>query len=67
MHNWYEVLELFKLREFRNTILYFLLTGLTCPSFKSFGYFFYMDVVGLSMFTYSMLGVLGFGALFIGT
>ena len=26
-----------------------------------------MDVVGLSMFTYSLLGVLGYGALLIGT
>ena len=37
------------------------------PSFGSFGYYFMLDVVKISKFTYSMLTVLGFFCLFIGT
>ena len=37
------------------------------PSFGSFGYYFMLDVVKVSKFTYSMLTVLGFFCLFIGT
>ena len=48
-------------------ILYLVLTGLVVPSFGAFGYFFMLDVVELSKFTYSMLTVLGFFCLLIGS
>ena len=47
--------------------LYLFLYGLVVPSFSSFGYYFMLDVIKLSKFTYSMLTVLGFVCLFIGT
>ena len=37
------------------------------PSFGSFGYFFMLDVVGITKFAYSMLTVLGYFSLFVGT
>ena len=48
-------------------ILYLIVGGLLVPSFSSFGYYFMLDVVGISKFTYSMLTVLGFACLLIGT
>jgi len=48
-------------------IIYLFLYGLCVPSFSSFGYFFMLDVVELSKFTYSMLTVLGFFCLLIGS
>ena len=66
-HNLKEVGEAFKLREFRNINIFILLTGFLVPSFNSFEYYFFMDILNISMFTYSMLTVLGFAALLIGT
>ena len=48
-------------------ILYLVIGGFLVPSFGSFGYYFMLDVVKISKFTYSMLTVLGFFCLFIGT
>jgi len=48
-------------------ILYLIITGFLVPSFGSFGYYFMLDVVKISKFTYSMLTVLGFACLLIGT
>jgi len=48
-------------------IIYLFAYGLVVPSFSSFGYFFMLDVVELSKFTYSMLTVLGFFCLLIGS
>ena len=48
-------------------ILYLIIGGFLVPSFGSFGYYFMLDVVKISKFTYSMLTVLGFFCLFIGT
>ena len=44
-----------------------MIGGFLVPSFGSFGYYFMLDVVKISKFTYSMLTVLGFFCLFIGT
>lgn len=44
-----------------------LLNGLFTPSFGSFGYYFARDVVQLSNFTISLLGVLSFITLIIGS
>ena len=62
-----EIGQAFKLPEFRNINIFILLTGLLVPSFNSFEYYFFMDILNISMWTYSMLTVLGFGALLIGT
>ena len=48
-------------------ILYLIIGGFLVPSFGSFGYYFMLDVVKISKFTYSMLTVLGFFCLFVGT
>lgn len=48
-------------------ILYIMIGGFLVPNFGSFGYYFMLDVVGISKFSYSMLTVLGFACLFIGT
>jgi len=48
-------------------ILFIVIGGFLVPSFGSFGYYFMLDVVKISKFTYSMLTVLGFMCLFIGT
>ena len=48
-------------------LLYLIIGGFLVPSFGSFGYYFMLDVVKISKFTYSMLTVLGFFCLFIGT
>ena len=48
-------------------MLYLFLYGFVVPSFGSFGYYFMLDVVQLSKFTYSMLTVIGFFCLLIGT
>ena len=48
-------------------ILYLIIGGFLVPNFGSFGYYFMLDVVKISKFTYSMLTVLGFFCLLIGT
>jgi len=52
---------------FYQVIIYLMLTGALVPSFGSFGYYFMLDVVEISKFTYSLLGLLGFICLGIGT
>jgi len=41
--------------------------GVTNPNFTDFMYYFKLDVVGFSQFQYSILVLIGFGALLIGT
>lgn len=53
--------------EVYRTILFFLLAGLTGPSFGEYFYFFQMNVIKFSKFEYAMLGVLGYGSLTLGT
>ena len=62
-----EIKEAFQVKEYYSVILYLVLYGLVVPSFGAFGYFFMLDVVELSKFTYSMLTVLGFFCLLIGS
>lgn len=40
-------------------IIYFILDGLTNPSFNDFTYFFYLKVIGISKFMYAMLTLFG--------
>ena len=56
-----------QVKEYYSVILYLILTGMVVPSFGTFGYFFMLDVVELSKFTYSMLTVLGYFCLLIGS
>ena len=65
--NFAEIKEGLKIREFYCMIIYLIVTGFLVPSFSSFGYFFMLDVVGVSKFSYSMLTVLGYGCLLIGS
>lgn len=62
-----EIKEAFKIREFYSIIIYLIIGGLLVPSFGTFGYYFMLDVVGISKFAYAMLTVLGFVCLLIGT
>ena len=62
-----EMKEAFKLPEFRNVMLYLVVGGMLVPSFSAFSYYFMMDVIQLSKFTYSMLNVLGYICLMFGT
>mmetsp|Transcript_17214 Transcript_17214/g.23231 ORF Transcript_17214/g.23231 Transcript_17214/m.23231 type:complete len:381 (-) Transcript_17214:117-1259(-) len=66
-HNLGEIVEALRLREFRNVVIFIFVTGLVVPTFDSFEYFFLIDEIGLSMFAYSMLTVLGYFALLVGT
>ena len=65
--NMYEIKEAFKIREYYFIILYLFIGGFLVPNFGSFGYYFMLDVVGISKFTYSMLTVLGYVCLLLGT
>lgn len=48
-------------------IMYMCLSAFLVPSFSSFGYYFMMDVAHVSQFAYSMLGLVGYVCLFVGT
>lgn len=53
--------------EFHRVVIFLVLTGITIPSFSSFGYYFMIDIVKLSKLTIAMLNVLGFVCLLIGS
>ena len=40
-------------------VLYFTLGGIISPDFGDFGYYFMLNVAGISKFQYSMLGTIG--------
>ena len=65
--NFADIQEAFRIKEFYSMILYIIIGGFLVPNFGSFGYYFMLDVVGISKFSYSMLTVLGFACLFVGT
>ena len=52
--------------EYRNIIIYLLLQAFLMPSFGAYGYYFMLDVVKVSKFTFSALRVYEFVGLFIG-
>lgn len=62
-----EIYSSFREPQYFSIIAYLVLTAFFVPTFSSFSYFFYMDVIGLTKFTYSMLAVLGFVGVFFGT
>ena len=46
-------------REIYCVVLYFILDGITSPSFSDFTYFFLMNVVGVSKFIFAMITLVG--------
>ena len=40
-------------------VLYFLLDGITNPSFGDFSYFFLMNVISISKFMFAMIALVG--------
>jgi hypothetical protein len=40
-------------------VIFFVLNGIISPDFGDFGYYFMLNVVKVSKFQYSMLGVIG--------
>ena len=40
-------------------VIYFLLDGITNPSFSDFTYFFLMNVIGVSKFMFAMIVLIG--------
>ena len=65
--NFQEIKEALKIPEFNRMLMYILLSGLLVPTFDSFQYFFLLDVVGISKFTFSMLTMLTFACFLVGT
>jgi MFS family permease len=65
--NCQEIYRSFKEPEYFSIIIYMVVTAIFVPTFSAFNYFFYMDVIGLTKFTYSMLAVLAFVGVFFGT
>lgn len=46
-------------REIYFLIIFFILDGLTNPSFADFTYFFYLNVIGISKFMFAMITLIG--------
>lgn len=40
-------------------VIYFLVDGLTTPSFSDYTYFFLMNTVGVSKFMFAMIALIG--------
>ena len=55
------------MRAFYSVILYLFISGLTVPSFSSFSYYFLLDEVHVTKFMYSMLAVVAYACLMIGS
>lgn len=62
-----EVKEALKIDLIYRTLGFLLISSLLFPTFSSFMYYFQLDIVEFSKFTQSMLLVIGFVTLFIGT
>ena len=62
-----EIKEACTMKEYYRVILYLTIGALCVPSFSQFGYYFMLDEVHLSKFTYSMLTVLAYICLMIGS
>jgi Na+/melibiose symporter-like transporter len=55
-----EIKEAMKIPVIYRTIGFFLLTGLTVPTFSDINYYFVLNVVKFSKFTVSMLSIVGY-------
>lgn len=54
-----QIISAIKMPEIYLVILYFVFSGLTSPDFSDFSYYFMLNVIKLSKFQYSMLGLIG--------
>ena len=57
-HNYHVIRNALKVKELQRTFLFYILLGLTCPILMNFMYYFKLEV-GVSQFSYQMIGVLG--------
>lgn len=62
-----EIKEACKMRAFYSVILYLIIGGLTVPSFSSFSYYFLLDEVHVSKFMYSMMTMVAYFCLMLGS
>jgi hypothetical protein len=62
-----EIKEALQIPAIYKTLLFFFITGAIVPSFSDIGYYFSLNIVQFSKFTLSMLTVLGFVTLLLGT
>lgn len=67
LRNLSEIRQACAMPEYYRVILYLLLGAMTQPSFSSFGYYFLLDEVEVSKFMYSMLTVVAYFCLLIGS
>lgn len=65
--NFAEIGDALRISEFHNMLAYIFVSGMLVPTFNSFEYFFLLDVVGISKFTFSMLTMLTFACFLVGT
>lgn len=66
MYNYKIVKDCIKTKEMKNSLLFFVLIGMTVPRFDDFMYYFKTGPAQFSQFTYSLLTLLGAGALILG-
>lgn len=62
-----DIREAMHIPQIYRALLYFLLCGLLVPSFGDISYYFSLNIVKFSKFTVSMLTLLGFMTLLLGT
>ena len=55
------------MRAFYSVILYVIIGGITVPSFSSFSYYFLLDEVRISKFMYSVLTMVAYVCLMMGS
>ena len=54
-HNYREIKNGFKIREFHRAVLYFLILGALVPSFTDYFYYYLTDISGITKFQYAMV------------
>ena len=62
-----KIKEALYMPEIYQTLLFYILCGLTGPSFSEFMYFYQMEIVKFSKWEYAMLNVMGYATMFLGT
>lgn len=56
-----------RIPEFYKVIVYLVLNGVMIPSFGSFGYYFFIDVLMISKSTIAVLSIVGFVSTILGS
>ena len=65
--NCHELGQAFQIKEIYSIIIFMGCYALLVPNFGSFDYYFMLDVVGITQFQYSMISVLHYFCMFIGS